>query len=498
MIRELQQDQYNSQGYSDENALARLMLAQPDRISRKLTRLWSEDKYASKFSFLAMTEGQGNVTTTNDVQYTWDIMGMMPHTSEVLYFDTAQGNAGQGNSYFKVVFPNNWIIPQYGLLAPDGVTHCYVHGEPVPFDNGTVDGMEYTLEIKTTDPNAYVDVANLATGSVWIMTAPHVEESGSIGNRSNIMAPGKMTNQTSFNRYSKVIQGNLANKVVPIQFDGSETKSGESQSLWINEEQRQFELWMRVMNNHDLYLQEYNRLANGRIVLKGRVTGKTIPIGSGVRETIKDVGNYDTYGYSLPLAKLKNITGEIFWGETDAGVMEIVIHGGTGFGEDLHDAIMREANAQGAGFMWAVGEKFVSGDGMHLSYGAKFTQYKTITGHTITFKHDAMFDTGLLGELDKKNGNLHPRTGYPMSSHTGVFMDYSVYEGERNIEVVQMKGQANISGVVKGLAPIHAAWGAVPSNSLANTKDESRYEVKQSRSINIKNAKNCFILQAVA
>jgi len=35
-----------------------------------------------------------------------------------------------------------------------------------------------------------------------------------------------------------------------------------------------------------------------------------------------------------------------------------------------------------------------------------------------------MFDTGLLGELDKKNGNLHPRTGYPMSSHTGVFMDF--------------------------------------------------------------------------
>lgn len=498
MIRELQADQYNSQGYSDENALAKLMLSQPDRISRKLTRLWSEDKYASKFSFLAMTEGQGNVAETNDVEYIWDVMGMMPHTSEVLYFDANQGNAGQGNSLFKVVFPNNWIIPQYGLLAPDGTTHCYVHGEPIPFDNGNVTGEEYTLELKTLDPTAYVAASNLVVGAVWIMTAPHVEESGSIGNRSNVMAPGKMTNQVSFNRYSKVIQGNLANKVVPISFDASETKSGTEQTLWINEEQRQFELWMRTMNNHDLYLQEYNRLVNGRIILKSRVTSKPIPIGSGVRETIKDVGNYDTYGYSLPLAKLKNITGEVFWGETDAGVMEVVIHGGTGFGEDLHDAIMRDGNAQGTGFMWAVGEKFISGDGMNLSYGAKFVQYKTVTGHTITFKHDSLFDTGLLGELDMKNGNLHPRTGYPMSSHTGVFMDYSVYGGERNIQLTQMKGQANISGVVKGLSPIPASWGAVPTNSLATDKDESRYEVKQSRSINFKNAKHCFILQATA
>lgn len=497
MIRELQQDQYNSQGYTDETALARLMLAQPDRISTKLTRLWAEDKYASKFSFLAMTEGQGNVVTTNDVQYTWDIMGMMPHTAEVLVTN-ATVNAGQGNSYFKIVFPTNWVIPQYGLLAPDGITHCYVHGEPTPYDDGTHTGEEYTLEIKTTDPSAFVNPANLVKGAVWIMTAPHVEESGSIGNRSNVMAPGKMTNQTSFNRYSKVIQGNLANKVVPIVFDKSETKSGKERSLWINEEQRQFELWMRMMNNHDLYLQEYNRLVDGRIVLKGRVTGKPVPIGSGIRETIKDIGNYDTYGMHLPLAKLKNITGEIFWGETDAGTMEIVVHGGTGFGEDLSDAILRDANSQGAGFMQAVGDKWVSGEGMHLSYGGKFTQYKTITGHTVTFKHDAMFDTGLLGELDKKNGNLHPRTGYPMSSHTGVFIDYSQYDGERNIQMVQMEGQANISGVVKGMSPIPASWGAVETRHLATDKDESRYEVKQSRGINMKNAKNCFILQSVA
>jgi len=496
MIRELSSDRYDSRGYTDENALTNLMLTQPDQLSKKLTKLWAEEKFASRFSFLAMTEGQGAVRDVNAVDYWWSVMGMMPHTGEVVYFNsTNNATPGLANSLFEVVFSTNWIIPQYGLLAPDGLTQAYVHGEPEFRDTGAYSGYVYTLELKTTDPTKSCDLGNLTAGVKWIMTAPNVAESGSVGNRSNVMAPGKMTNQTSFKRYTKIIQGNLANKVVPIQFSGSDTKNGEATSLWINEEQRQFEVWMRDMNNHDMYISEYNKHIDGRIDLKDQVTNKPIPIGAGVRQTIKDVGMFDTYGDTLPLSKLKATVGDIFWGNTDKGTMEIVIHGGQGFGEDLHEAIMSEAAGYGQGFMTAVGDKFVSGKDGHLSYGNTFTQYKTPAGHVVTYKHDALFDTGKLGELDTANNKLHPRTGYPLSSHTGVFLDYSVYDGERNVEMVQMKGQSNIAGVVKGLAPIPASWGAVAQNSFSTDKDESSYQVKQSRSINIKNAKHSFLLQ---
>jgi hypothetical protein len=444
-----------------------------------------------------MTEGQGAVRDVNDVQFWWRVMGMMPHTDEVVYFDRASNpTPGIGRGLFKVLFKSRWIIPQYGLLAPDGVTQCYVHGEPEEATIGGFSGFLYTLELKTLDNTAYVDLGLLAAGMHWIMTAPTVPESGSVGNRSNVMAPGKMYNQVSFKRYTKIIQGNIANKVVPVKFDGANVEGGGETTLWINEEQRQFEVWMRVMNNEDLYISEYNRTVDGRVLLLDQVTGKDIPLAAGVKQQVKDVGNHDTYGLTLPLVKLKNTVGDIFWGETDRGTMEIVIHGGQGFGEDLHNAIMEDAKGMGGSFMYAIGERFVSGKDGYLSYGNTFTQYRTISGHVITFKHDSMFDTGLLGELDRKNGKLHPRTGYPMSSHTGVFIDYSEYSGERNVEMFQMKGQANIAGIVKGLAPVPTSWGVVNVSQFANDKDESSYQVKQSRAINIKNARHCFILQS--
>ena len=497
MIRELETDLYDSRGYTDENALANLMLSQPDEVSKTLTRLWSDGTFEGKFSFLAMTEGQGEIEEVNDVQYFWRVMGVMPHGDEVVYFDTASNpTPGIAGTLIKVLFKTRWIIPQYGLIAPDGVTQVYVHGEPEYKTVNGYSGYEYTLQIKSVNSNDYIDPINFLPGSYWIMTAPAVPESGSVGNRSNIMSPGKMYNQVSFKRYTKIIQGNTANKVVPIKFDGENVEGGGESTLWINEEHRQFEAWIRTMNNHDLYISEYNRLPDGRITLIDQVTGKPIPIGSGVRETIRDVGNYDSYGYRLTLQKLKNTIGDIFWGETDRGRMEIVIHGGRGFLEDFHEAIMEDMKNIGGGFLTPLGEKFVNGTDGNLSYGNTFTQYKSPSGDIVTAKHDVMFDTGLLGEQDMKNGRIHPRTGYPMSSHTGVFVDYSYYGGERNVKLYQMKGQSNIAGIVKGLAPVPASWGVVPVNSFANDKDESSYQVKQSRSIGIKNGKHCFILSA--
>lgn len=495
MIRQIRTTMYDSRGYTDENSLAKLMLTSPDKISEKLTYLYGKEQ-ESKFSFLSMTEGQGEdnggIVYVNDVQYYWETMGLMPHTGEVVSYDaTINTTPGINNTKFKVVFKDNFIIPQYTILAPDGETQCYVHGEPKDVSIG----YEYTLEIKTTDPTKYVDLVNLQPGKHWVMLAPKVPESGSKGNRSNIMGTGRWVNQTSFSRYTKTIQGNLANKVTEIAFDGEDTVNGQETRLWINEEQRQFDMWMRTMINHDFYISEYNRNTNGEILLKDTDNGKPIPEGSGVRETIREIGNYDTYGDTLPLSKLKNTVGDIFWGETDRGTMEIVIHGGQGFGEDLHEAIMSDASANG--FMQAVGEQFVrSGKDGYLSYGNTFTQYKTVTGHIITFKHDAMFDTGLLAELDIKNGNLHPRTNYPLSSHTGVFLDYSVYNGERNVRAVAMKGQSYIIGILKGLAPIPKAWGTLlDSRAISTDVDESKYEVKLSKSINIKNPRRCFILK---
>lgn len=490
-MREIRTAQYDNRGYTNEHSLAKLMLSKPDVLTSKLTYMWGKE-LSNDFSFLMMTEGQNNIKYVNDVQFTWPTMGKLSFTDEVVAYDaTVNATPGINNTIFYVTFKTDRIIPQYGLLAKDGITQARV----LSYEKATV-GYRYALTLKNTDPTAFCDIANLQPGAFWVMLPAKVSESGSRGNKSNIMGKGEMTNQTSFVRYTQKIQGNIANKVVEVEFEGSETKDGKPTSLWMAEQQRQFEVMMRKMNNHDLYTSEYNRNALGEIIQKDDETGEPIPEGAGIRQSIMEVGNYDTYGYTLTTSKLKNTVADVFWGAPDGGKMEIVIHGGQGFGEDFHEAIMSDATSNG--FMTAVGEQFIkNGTDGHLSYGNTFTQYRTVTGHTITFKHDTMFDDGLLGELDTQNGNLHPRTGYPMSSHTGVFMDYSTYGGERNVQLVSMKGQTDIIGILKGMAPIPAMWGVLgDSKAIATDKDESVLEYKQSKSINIKVANRCFILKA--
>lgn len=487
-VRELFGFQYDSRGYTDENSLAKLMLTAPDKINNKLTYLWGRD--SAKFPLHLMTEGQGasGIFETNDVQYYWDIMGRMKHTEEVISVTYGTSDKpGLNNTPFYVTFKSNWLIPQYGLIAPDGITQVRIMAEPTRVGDNYV----YELELKTTDPTAYCDVAtNLVAGLHWVMSAPTVPESKSRGNRSNAMAPGRMVNQISFNRYTKTIAGNAANKVTKVEFD----VNGTTTNRWINEEMRQFEIDMRQMNEEHLMWSLYNRDTNGVIMMKDRDNNEPIPEGAGIWSQVKDF-NYDTYGYNLTVSKLSNTITDVLYADTDTGKMDIVLYGGLGFLKDFDAALKAEGATNN--FTFKASELTIGGaqNGRDLTYGAYYSHYKDITGHSITVKQMNIFDFGIIAEMQKKNGEIHPRTGLPMISHSGLFLDHSTYNGERNIKMVQMKGQSVISGVIKGLSPIPDSWGVVPTNSFANDKDESSYEKKFSKGVMISNATRCFLLQ---
>jgi len=173
--------------------------------------------------------------------------------------------------------------------------------------------------------------------------------------------------------------------------------------------------------------------------------------------------------------------------------MEIVLYCGDGFADDFDQAIKSDIHANG--FQQALGEKMISGGEGNLSYGNNFTQYRDIKGNTITLKKLHLLNRGLWAELDKANGNLHPRTKLPMSAHVGIFVDHSTVDGERNVQMVRQKGQADIFGIVKGLSPVPESWGAVNTLQLSNDEDASSYEHKFSKGINIKNTTGCFMLQ---
>lgn len=486
-MRVLSQGKYEDRGYSNEESIAYLQLQKPVEINAFLTYNYGMDDDRFPLSF--MTEGQGSSGTVDiaTVQWTWSTMGRMKFTDFVTYFNTANTKPGLAGAEFEVHFSTHWFIEQYGLIAPDGMTQVRVQkdlGES-PYGYG------YLLKLTSPNPNAFIDPDMLAKGKYWSMSAPTVSESYSKGNRSNSMGPGKMTSQLEFHRYSKEIAGNLANVITEYEF---KTNGGGTSKLWINEEMRQFHLNMRVMNEERLWMAEYNRNANGEVLLKDRDNGKPIPHTSGMLEICRE-SNYDTYGEFLPLTKIKRTVGDVLDRDTDTGTMNIVLMGGKGFLEDFDEAM--KVDAKENGFLTPLGDKEIQGSGDNLEYGAYFRKYKTVDGHTITAKHCSFFDKGTIAEAAKQNGMIHPRSGLPITSHQACFIDFSSYEGQRNVRMVRQKGQIYKAKVIEGMTDIPACWGLPNTNHAATEVDMARYEVKSSLGMQVNNSNKMFLLKCV-
>lgn len=486
-MRVLQQGLYEDRGYSNEESIAYLQLQKPVEINAFLTYNYGMDDDRFPLSF--MTEGQGSsgVNDIATVQWTWSTMGRMKFTDFITYFNIANTKPGLGGAEFEIHTASHWFIEQYGLIGPDGKTQLRIQkdlGES-PY------GYAYLVKLTNPNPNAFVDPEMLAKGKYWSMSAPTVSESYSKGNRSNSMGPGKMTSQLEFHRYSKEIAGNLANVVTQYQFKNG---NGGTSNLWINEEMRQFNLTMRVMNEERLWIAEYNRNANGEIALKDRDNGKPIPHTSGMLEICRE-SNYDTYGEYLTIGKLKRIVDDVLDRDTDTGKMEVVLMAGKGFMEDFDDAIKRDA--KDSGFLTPLGEKEIQGSGYGLEYGAYFRAYKTVDGHRITVKHCSFFDKGTIAEAAKQNGYIHPRTGLPITSHQAAFIDFSTYEGTRNVRMVRQKGQIYKAKVIEGMTDIPACWGLPNTNHAATEIDLARYEVKSSIGLQVNNSTKMFLLSCV-
>jgi hypothetical protein len=485
-LREVSRGQYDDRGYSNEETIANLMLSKPAEINQILTYTFGMDD--DRFPLTLLTEGQGNagVSDIPSDQWTWKTMGRMKFSDSVLYFDTNNTTPGKGGAMFDVEFETHWLIEQYGLVAPDGRTQVRIMKDKGPGAHG---GYVYRLKLFTPNPNIYVSLDNLAKGKYWSMTAPTIPASYSKGNRSNVMGPGKMQSQLEYHRYTKEIAGNISNTIVTYEF---KTAGGGTTNLWINEEMRQFNINNRVMEEERLWFAEYNRAEDGEIRMVDPDTGQPIGSTSGMIEICRE-SNYDTYGEYLPLAKLNRTFGDILDKDTDTGSMEVVVMCGKGFMEDFDMAIREDA--KGEGFATPLGDKMIEEYQGGLSYGKYFRRYKTPDNHIITLQHLPWCDKGTVAENDRLNGNIHPRTGKPMSSHQAFLIDMSTYNGVRNVRKVRQKGQVYLVGVEKGLTPIPASWGTVPGNSLSTEVDHSKYHVKNSYGLQVNNNTKMMQLQ---
>lgn len=490
-MRELQATTYDSNVYKDENLLYKNKLIDPVTLKKNLTYLWG--KGSDMFPLHSLTEGQGALksvkpTKLNDTQYTWDVMGRMKDTSRVVgLVNTGLTKPGLALQPFEVIFEDNWIHAQYGAFSPDGLYQVRFNSEPQKIG---VNQWKAWIVLKTTDPTAYIPVDNFIAGKAWAQAATSVAASKSDGTTSNAMLPGKWTNQFGLYRYSQQIAGNIANKVLNIQFD---LEGGGTTNMWMPFQMKQFEMHTRKLNEEKLWFSEYNRNSDGEITGKDPETGEPIPEGAGVKSILKAVNNYDTYSV-LTKAKLDNTVKAVFNNRVDDTPMEIVLYTGMGGAEMFHNAIM--ADATGNSYYQALGTEVITG-GEYLTYGKYFRQYKTIDGKLITIKVANLFDHGSRANMQRANGDIY--NGYPFDSYTLVFLDQSKTDGgDRNVMMVAEEGREHLTGIYKGMSPIPGVWGKLPSSSeamlLSTRKDIAAYEVMGSGGIAITNPTTSFWL----
>ena len=83
-----------------------------------------------------------------------------------------------------------------------------------------------------------------------------------------------------------------------------------------------------------------------------------------------------------------------------------------------------------------------------------------------------------------------------MASSSG-FIDFSSYEGNRNVRMVRQKGQVYKAKVIEGMTDIPACWGLPNTNHAATQVDMARYEVKSSLGLQIDNSNKMFLIKCI-
>lgn len=490
-MREIQTVSYNSERFTDENVLYKNRLIDPVTLSRGLTYLYGKD--SEMFPLLSLTDGQKGITSIkptkmNDTQYTWNVMGRMKHTSPVIGLANSNNTKpGLGYTPFEVDYEDDWFLKFYTITTPDKQHTCRIQGNPVRLG---AKKFRIKLILLTGNPDEYVDPANFTKGLHWVMGAPVVSMSKSDGTSSNSMAPGKWTNQFGIYRFSKNITGNVANKVVNIEFD---LEGGGTTNMWMPFEMKLFEIDRRLMLEERLWNSKYNRDAYGNIMNKDDENGEPLPEGAGIKDVLYTTGQYETYS-KMTIAKLDSIINKIFSNRVDDTPMELVMIGGKGAMREINRCIKEDAF--GKGYHDKLGsEEIMSGKDGWLSYGKYFNQYKTIDGHIYTIKSANIFDHGTYAEMDRKNGYMY--NGLPHESYNMFFLDMSrTSNGERNIELVAEQGREIMSKVYAGMTNLPAEWAAMGDDKFMSTRrDEASYEVMVSQGVALRNYTTSFWLQ---
>lgn len=478
-------EQFDDKGYTNNISLTQARMTNPDTLNPVITHLMGLDE--KKFPLLFLTEGQNGgikYKEIQDIEFDWPVIGRQRNTDIVVGHDYTDGSKpGLGGSEIVVIMKTAWFKNQHTIVTPGG-KKIRVNDKPERVGNG----FRYRFQLIRRSDNEYLPLTELTPGTTWGMSeGANVSESYSFGNESNKQMPGKIKNQLGILRKSYEVGGNVSNRTTLFQFP----IGGKLTNYWLPFEEYQHELQFKQAAEENLWYSTYNRDANGNITTIDPETQLPIPMGAGV---IEQIPNVETYGV-LTSNTIKKVIREVCYGASDTKAMNIILFTGIGGKEEFSNALMKEANTNGWSVYQSALADTVKGSPRELVFGAYFTQFRHIDGHTVTVKHLPLLDFGVRAEISPK----HPITGLPLTSYEMHFLDMSVYDGENNVQLVSQKGRNLIRGVEQGMTLIKGlAYGDYKGNTmdinLATSQDKTSIHYLKTLGIAIRKNTYCFSL----
>jgi hypothetical protein len=431
---------YDSQTMVDSNSLAQALMTKPELSSVVSNAI------GDKFYLQYLTQGSGRIAKgevsnkfkyLGNSQYKWWLYGDLTHPV-ALTATTAGSNIG----YAGVPFDIQVGEPYY---AEGDVLRLRSGAQIRVQNNGTSIGTHtiYSCALVTSNPSDTVPAADLAAGEMTVFLYSAFEE-GSEGGSSKRAFPMGFENQLTTCRQTYAITGSAATDTMVLNM---KTDKNQSYNLWMNyEEFIQMKLWMQEAEYLRWY-GKYNRTAQGEVLLPGK-NGRPVLIGGGVFDQL---ANSNTRTYSLETANedlFRDFLIDLQLASKEAENKKFFVFTGMGGWNTFHKA-MNEAR-KGAQI---VDTTFLSKTSLGLKFGESFVTYKGLAGTELTIVYNPLFD-------DKnKHPYLHPQTGLPYESYKMVFLDFSDYDGESNIQMVT-KGK---DGQDRSMVMWYTSGGATPT-----------------------------------
>ena len=480
--RILYSETFDDKGYTNDTSLTQARMVNPDTLNPIITFMMGSEQ--KKFPLLFLTEGQAggvNWKEIEDVEYDWPVMGRTRLTSQVAGHDMpSDSEPGRGGTMIEVVFKDAWLKLHHTIISPNGYKARILY-KPTKVSTG----YKYILDVIAASRDAFIPLSEFTANTTWAMHGgANVANSYSFGNESNKQFPGKLKNQIGIIRKSYEFGGNISSRTVIFELP---TAGGGKTKLWLPFEEYQHELNFKQSVEENLWDSTYNRDASGVIRNIDPDTQLPIPMGAGLLQQIPNIDTYST----LTVNKLNKVVREVMFGATDTEAMNIVLYTGTGGKEEFSNAIL--AKASGWNLYDGALNNTITGGPRGLVFGAYFTQYRHVDGHTITVADLPMLDHGGRAQ----NAPKHPVTGLPITSYEMHFIDMSTYEGQKNVQLVSQKGRALIRGLEQGMALYKGnGYGDYNGNalSLATSQDKTSIHFLKTCGVAIRRNTHCFSL----